>query len=78
MAPSKHKATSDQPIRELFVRSTMTVSRYQFCTALCILTFVLTPVLHISKVEDASIVVILAWEENGSEITRMSIRDRMA
>lgn len=73
----KYKVILDQFICEFFVWFIMIVSRYQFCIVLCILMFVLILVLYISKVEDVSIVVILVWEENGSEIIRMSICDRM-
>lgn len=37
------------------------------------LTLILIPVANISKVKDSSIVVILAWEDDVFQISRMSV-----
>lgn len=76
MGPFIDKATSDQPILELLVRSTMHIISTFRLEALEMkddLTLILIPVSNISKVENSSVVVVLTREDDVVDISRVSI-----
>lgn len=79
MGPSRLRLTSDQPILELFVRSTGLRKHHVEAGLLqARQTFVLVPILDIIKVHDSDIIVILAGEDNSVQVERMCVRNRMA
>lgn len=69
---------SDQPIRELLVRSTVSVSGNLKENVLDRLTLVVLPLVDILKVVDSRIVVVLAGEHDVINVARVRVRDRMA
>lgn len=78
IAPERLMLISDQPILEFLVRSTrrmFSITSAKFSGGL---TFVVLPLLHIFKVIDASVVVILAREYNGVHIGGVGIGNRVA
>lgn len=69
---------SDQPILEFLVRSTEFMFSITSARLLGGRTLVILPFLHIFKVIDASIVVILAGENDGVHVCWVCIGDRVA
>jgi hypothetical protein len=78
MGPDRLMLMSDQPILELFVRSTVGVSALIIQSYSAVyLTLVVLPGLHIFEVVDPGIVVVLAWEYNCIHVSGMCISNRM-
>lgn len=78
MGPVMLRETSDQPILELFVRST---GRCQHATPQrrdTDLTFVLVPVRNIGEIIDSGVVKVLTREEDIIEVAGMGVGNRMA
>lgn len=72
---------SDQPIRELLVRSTARVSTSKYNEMRGEkqnLTFVVLPLVNILKVVDTGVVVVLAREDNIVQVLRVGIGNGVA
>lgn len=84
MGPVRLILMSDQPILELVVRSTTTVSLCRplqlrgFSGSRSKLTLVVLPFVHVLKVINTSIVVVLTREDNSIQVARVGISNRVA
>lgn len=76
MGPERLSATSDQPMRELLVRSTALVSSGAV-TGHGFLTLVVLPPLDVLKIVDSSIIIVLAGEDDVVDVAGVRIGDWM-
>lgn len=77
MGPCMLRETSDQPMRELLVRSTRDRLAESQVAAGIGLTLILVPITNVLEIVNSSVVVVLPREDDRIKVPRMSIRNRM-